>query len=199
MAQPLMPMATAVWLIENTTLSFEQIAEFCGLHPLQVQAIADGEVAAGIVGRNPVQAGELTREELERCEQNPAARLQMATSTVPRAAARTKGPRYTPVAKRQDKPNAIAWLVRNHPELSDTQISRLLGTTKTTIIAIRDRTHWNSANIKPQHPVDLGLCTYTELNSAIAEAQARVAVRDEEGTPEELPGEPAEPAEAARE
>lgn len=199
MAQPLMPMATAVWLIENTTLSFDQIAEFCGLHPLQVQAIADGEVAVGIVGRNPIQAGELSREEIERCEQNPAARLQMATSNVPRAAARTKGPRYTPVAKRQDKPNAIAWLVRNHPELSDTQISRLLGTTKTTIIAIRDRTHWNSANIKPQHPVDLGLCTYTELNSAIAEAQSRVTARDEEGTPEELPGEPAEPAEAAPE
>lgn len=199
MAQPLMPLATAVWLIENTTLSFDQIAEFCGLHPLQVQAIADGEVAVGIVGRNPVQAGELTQEEIERCEQNPAARLQMAASTVPRAAARTKGPRYTPVAKRQDKPNAIAWLIRNHPELSDAQISRLLGTTKATIIAIRDRTHWNSANIKPQHPVDLGLCTYTELNSAIAEAQSRVVARDEEGTPEAISDERAEPAEAAPE
>ena len=199
MAQPLMPLATAVWLIENTTLSFDQIAEFCGLHPLQVQAIADGEVAVGIVGRNPVQAGELTQEEIERCEQNPAARLQMAASTVPRAAARTKGPRYTPVAKRQDKPNAIAWLIRNHPELSDAQISRLLGTTKAKIIAIRDRTHWNSANIKPQHPVDLGLCTYTELNSAIAEAQSRVVARDEEAPPEAISDEGAEPAEAAPE
>ncbi len=185
MAQPLMPKATAVWLIENTTLTFEQVADFCGLHPLEVQAIADGEVAVGIVGRNPVQAGELTAEEIARCEQNPAARLQTAPSTIPRATVRTKGPRYTPVAKRHDKPNAIAWLLRNHPELSDAQISRLLGTTKNTITAIRDRTHWNTANIKPQHPVDLGLCTYTELNAAIAEAQSKIAARDAEGSPVE--------------
>lgn len=184
MAQPLMPKATAVWLIENTTLTFEQVAAFCTLHPLEVQAIADGEVAAGIVGRNPIQHGELTADEIARCEGNPQARLQMASSTVPRAAARSKGPRYTPVAKRQDKPDAIAWLVRNHPELSDAQISRLLGTTKNTIAAVRERSHWNTQNIKPRHPVDLGLCTYTELNAAVAEAQARVTARDEDGTPE---------------
>ena len=197
MTSPLMPKASAVWLIENTTLSFEQIADFCVLHPLEIQAIADGEVAAGIVGRSPIQNGELTADEIARCENNPSARLQLAPSSVPRAAARTKGPRYTPVAKRQDKPNGIAWLVRHHPELSDMQVSRLLGTTKTTIAAVRDRTHWNSSNIKPQHPVDVGLCTYTELNAAVAEAQARTGKRDVEGTPAPQPRVIAdEPAEA---
>ena len=183
MAQPLMPKATAVWLIENTTLDFAQIAAFCDLHPLEIQAIADGEVAAGIVGRNPVQSGELTAAEIARCEKDPTARLQTAPSNVPRPPVRTKGPRYTPVAKRQDKPNGIAWLVRNHPELSDLQISRLLGTTKNTITAVRDRSHWNSQNIKPQHPVDVGLCTYTELNAAIAAAQSKMTTRDVEGSP----------------
>lgn len=174
MTQPLMPKATAVWLIENTGLTFDQIGEFCGMHPLEVQAIADGEVAAGIVGRNPVQHGELTQAELERCEKDPSARLKMAPSAVPKAAARTKGPRYTPLTKRQDKPDGIAWLVRNHPELSDAQISKLLGTTKNTINAVRDRTHWNISNIKPRHPVDLGLCTYMELNAAVQKARAKL-------------------------
>jgi uncharacterized protein len=174
MAQPLMPKATAVWLIENTALTFEQIADFCGLHPLEVQAIADGEVAAGIIGRDPITHGELTREELTRCEGDPKVRLVMAKSAMPRAAGRTKGPRYTPMAKRQDKPNGIAWLIRHHPELADAQISKLLGTTKNTIQAGRDRTHWNSANIKPQHPVDVGLCTYTELNAAVERARSKL-------------------------
>src|SRR5690606_22985084 len=174
MTQPLMPKATAVWLIENTGLTFEQIGEFCGMHPLEVQAIADGEVAAGIVGRNPVQHGELTKEELERCEKDPNARLRMAPSAVPKAAARTKGPRYTPLTERQDKPDGIAWLVRNHPELSDAQLSKLLGTTKNTINAVRERTHWNISNIKPRHPVDLGLCTYMELNAAVQKARAKL-------------------------
>lgn len=174
MAQPLMPKATAVWLIENTALTFEQVADFCNLHPLEVQAIADGEVATGIIGRDPIAHGELKQEELTRCEGDPAARLVMAKSTMPRAAARTKGPRYTPVAKRQDKPNGIAWLTRHHPEVSDAQIAKLLGTTKSTIHAVRDRTHWNSANIKPQHPVDVGLCTYTELNAAVERARAKL-------------------------
>lgn len=174
MAQPLMPKATAVWLIESTALTFDQIADFCGLHPLEVQAIADGEVATGIIGRDPIAHGELDPEVLKRCEKDPSARLIMAKSTMPRAAARTKGPRYTPVAKRQDKPNGIAWIIRHHPEVPDSQVSKLLGTTKNTIQAVRDRTHWNSANIKPQHPVDLGLCTYMELNAAVERARAKL-------------------------
>lgn len=173
MAQPLMPKATAVWLIENTSLSFEQVAAFCGLHPLEVQAIADGEVAAGMVGLDPVANGQLTKEEIRRCESKPDARLRMQVQTLPQPAARTKGPRYTPVTKRGDKPDAIAWLVKNHPELSDAQISRLIGTTKPTISAIRDRTHWNSPNIKPRHPVGLGLCTQRELDEAVAQAGSR--------------------------
>ncbi|MET4697617.1 hypothetical protein ABIE65_000628 [Constrictibacter sp. MBR-5] len=180
MSQPLMPKATAVWLIENTSLTFEQVGAFCGYHPLEVQAIADGEVAIGIVGRSPITAGELTAEEIKRCEKDPAARLRIATLNVPRAAARTKGPRYTPVAKRQDKPDGIAWLVRNHPELSDAQISRLLGTTKNTIAAVRDRTHWNTQQIRARHPVDLGLCTYTELNREVEAARAKLP-------PDEIP------------
>jgi hypothetical protein len=173
MPNPLMPKATAVWLIDNTTLTFEQIAEFCLLHPLEVQAAADGEVAIGIVGRNPLTHGELTQEELDRCMADTTARLVMAESDVPKPELRTKGPRYTPVAKRQDKPDGIAWLIRQHSELSDAQISRLLGTTKSTINAVRDRTHWNTSNIKPRHPVDLGLCTYVDLNEAVQKARAK--------------------------
>jgi hypothetical protein len=174
MENPLMPKATAVWLIDNTSLTFDQVADFCVLHPLEVQAIADGEVAAGILGRNPIQNGELTQKELDRCLEDSSARLEIAARAVPIAAARTKGPRYTPLAKRQDKPDGIAWLTRNHPELSDPQISRLIGTTKSTINAIRDRTHWNTSNIKPRHPVDLGLCTYLELNAAVEKARAKL-------------------------
>lgn len=180
MSQPLMPKATCVWLIDNTALTFEQIGEFCAMHALEVQAVADGEVAQGIIGRDPVAAGELTQEEIARCEADPAARLKMSRAVMPRAAERTKGPRYTAMAKRQDKPDGIAWLVRNHPELSEAQIGKLLGTTKNTIAAVRDRTHWNSQNIRPRHPVDLGLCTYLELNAAVETARAKLSPEERE-------------------
>jgi uncharacterized protein len=171
MAQVLMPKATAVWLVENTTLTFEQVAAFCGLHPLEVQGIADGEVAIGIIGSDPTINGQLTAEEIKRCEEDPAARLQQAKVSIPLPQIRTKGPRYTPVSKRQDKPDAVAWLVRHHPELSDAQVSKLIGTTKQTIAQVRDRTHWNTANLRPRDPVLLGLCTQTDLNAAILKAR----------------------------
>ena len=171
MAQLLMPKATAVWLVENTTLTFDQIAEFCHLHPLEVQGVADGEVAVGIVGLAPVANGQLTREEIARCEGDPKARLQMAKQTIPLPTPRTKGPRYTPVSKRQDKPDAVAWLVRHHPELTDAQISKLIGTTKQTIAAVRDRSHWNASNLRPRDPVLLGLCSQGDLNEAVLKAR----------------------------
>lgn len=177
MSKPLMPKATAVWLIQNTALSFDQIAEFCGLHPLEVQGIADGEVAVGMVGLDPVANGQLTQAEIDRCVKDPDARLQMAKRDVPMPVTRTKGPRYTPVSKRQDKPDAIAWLLRHHPELVDSQIARLIGTTKPTIQAIRDRTHWNAPNIRPKDPVLLGLCTQTDLNLAVEKARKAAARR----------------------
>ncbi len=171
MAQLLMPKATAVWLVESTTLTFDQIAEFCHLHPLEVQGVADGEVAVGIVGLDPVTNGQLTREEIARCEGDPKARLQMAKQTIPLPTPRTKGPRYTPVSKRQDKPDAVAWLVRHHPELTDAQISKLIGTTKQTIAAVRDRSHWNASNLRPRDPVLLGLCSQGDLNEAVLKAR----------------------------
>ena len=171
MALPLMPKATAVWLVDNTGLSFEQVAAFCGLHPLEVQGIADGEVAVGIQGMDPVVSGELTREEIKRCEADPTARLATAKNDLPQPTKRTKGPRYTPVAKRQDKPDGIYWLVRHHPELKDSQIARLIGTTKTTIQAVRDRSHWNAQNIRPRDPVLLGLCSQSDLNAAVEKAR----------------------------
>jgi uncharacterized protein len=167
MAHPLMPKATAVWLIENTSLSFEQIAEYCGLHPLEVQGIADDEVSTGIQGLDPIARNQVTREEIERCQKDPSARLKMAVQDLPQPTKRTKGPRYTPVAKRQDKPDGIAWLARHHPELKDSQISRLIGTTKNTIQSVRERTHWNSPNIRPRDPVLLGLCSQIDLNQAV--------------------------------
>ena len=167
MPLPLMPKATAVWLVENTALSFEQIAAFCGLHSLEIQAIADGEVAVGMVGLDPIANSQLTKEELERCERDPTARLQLLQHDLPQPVPRSKGPRYTPVTKRGDKPDAIAWLLKMHPELSDAQISRLIGTTKPTIQAVRDKTHWNSQNIKPHSPVQLGLCTQRELDEVL--------------------------------
>jgi hypothetical protein len=170
-----MPKATAVWLIENTSLSFEQIADFCGLHPLEIQGIADDEVAAGIQGLDPVIRNQVTREEIERCQNDPSARLKMATHNLPQPAKRTKGPRYTPVAKRQDKPDGIAWLVRHHPELKDSQVAKLIGTTKNTIQAVRERTHWNSTNIRPRDPVLLGLCSQTDLNQAVDKARRAAA------------------------
>jgi hypothetical protein len=173
MALPLMPKATAVWLIEKTALSFTQIAEFCGMHPLEVQAIADGEVAAGIVGYDPVANAQVTAEDIRRCEADPDARLKLLPPTLP-PPKRGRGARYTPVAKRNDRPDAIAFLLRNYPQLSEAQLSKLLGTTKETIQKIRDRSHWNSANIKPRDPVILGLCSQTDLNAAIALANERL-------------------------
>jgi hypothetical protein len=180
-----MPKATAVWLVENTGLTFEQIAEFCGLHALEVQAIADGEVAAQMQGLDPVANGQITTEEIRRCEQDPAARLKLSEQAQPVPLVKHKGPRYTPISKRQDKPDAIAWLLKNHPELSDGQISKLVGTTKPTIAAVRDRTHWNSPNIKPRHPVALGLCTLPELEAAVSRASKgkKRAVVDDIGEP----------------
>lgn len=176
MAKPLMPKATAVWLIDNTTLTFEQIAEFCELHKLEVQAIADGEVGSTIVGSNPIQAGELTQEEIDRCIADPEARLKMSESNLPKPRKRAKGPRYTPVSKRGDKPDAIAWLLKKYPELSDAQISKIVGTTKPTINAVRDKTHANTPNIKPRDPVMLGLCKQDELNKVIEKARKKAGI-----------------------
>ncbi len=173
MALPLMPKATAVWLVENTSLSFEQIAGFTGMHELEIQAIADGEVAAGIVGVNPIANGQLTQEDLDRAQQDTRVRLKLNKTDIPLPKARSKGARYTPVSKRQDRPDAISWLLKHHPELTDAQISRLIGTTKPTILSVRDRSHWNATNIKPQNPVTLGLCTEPELEKAVIIAQRR--------------------------
>ena len=177
MAQPLMPHATASWLVDNTALSFQQIAEFCGLHILEIQAIADDTAATKLTGRDPVRAGELTMAEIEKGQDNPDYRLVMLKG--PEQVRRTKGPRYTPVSKRQDKPDGIAWIIRNHPEVTDGQISKLIGTTKTTIAAIRDRSHWNIANITPKDPVTLGLCSQRELDAAVARAAKRAGPSDE--------------------
>ncbi len=168
---PLMPKATAVWLVENTSLTFEQIAEFCKLHPLEVRGIADGEVAAGIKGLDPITSGQLTREELERAAKNPNHHLKLAERKVKvPEIKRTKGPRYTPVSKRQDRPNAILWLLRNHPELKDAQVIRLIGTTKSTIAQIRDRTHWNAQQLTPIDPVSQGLCSQIDLDFEVGRA-----------------------------
>jgi hypothetical protein len=173
MTMPLMPKATAVWLVENSSLTFDQIADFCGLHSLEIQAIADDEVAIGMQGMDPIASGELTQEELYRCAANSRAKLKLAKPTNPVSKARSKGARYTPVSKRQDRPDAIAWLLKNYTELSDGQISKLLGTTKNTINAIRDRSHWNMPNIKPQNPVSMGLCTNGEFERVIKVARRR--------------------------
>jgi hypothetical protein len=171
MATLLMSKATAVWLVENTTLTFDQIAEFCALHPLEVQGIADGDVAAGMRGLDPVQAGQLSREELEKAEKDPNYRMRVQESKVRLPdLKRAKGPRYTPVSKRQDRPNAIQWLIRNHPELKDAQIIRLVGTTKSTIQSVRERSHWNSTNLQPLDPVTLGLCTQIDLDFEVNRA-----------------------------
>ena len=177
---PLMPKATAVWLVDNTSLSFDQIAAFCRLHPLEVKAIADGEAAQGIKGLDPVQTGQLTREEIERAQRNPAHKLSLAEPKVRVPESRRRGPRYTPVSRRQDRPNAILWLLRNHPELKDSQIMRLVGTTKPTIQSIRERTHWNANNLTPTDPVALGLCSQIELDLEVEKA-AKNAPRPMEG------------------
>lgn len=172
---PLMPKATAVWLVDNTALTFSQIGDFCKLHPLEVKGIADGEVAVGIKGMDPIAANQITRDEISAGEKDASHKLQLAKSkiVVP-VAAKRKGPKYTPVSRRQDRPDAISWLLRYHPELVDSQVMKLVGTTKTTINAIRDRTHWNSQNLKPVDPVTLGLCSQLELDLAVRKAAKRV-------------------------
>ncbi len=183
---PLMPHATASWLVDNTALTFEQIAEFCGLHILEVQAMADDLAASKYTGRDPVRAGELTMAEIERGQANAnyALRMQKAPVTV----SRTKGPRYTPVSKRQDKPDGIAWILRNHPEISDAAIGKLIGTTRNTITAIRERTHWNISNIQPKDPVTLGLCSQRELDAIVARAAKKAGLSDEAGDDARLGG-----------
>jgi hypothetical protein len=178
---PLMPKATAVWLVDNTSLSFDQIAQLCNLHPLEVKAIADGDAAQGIKGLDPVLTGQLTREEIAAAEADPNYRLHISEPKVRVPESKPKkGPRYTPVSRRQDRPNAILWLVRNHPELKDSQIMRLVGTTKSTILAIRERTHWNSANLQPLDPVTLGLCSQTDLDLEVQRAAKEKPVPVEE-------------------
>jgi len=172
--KPLMPKATAVWLIENTSLTFDQIADFCGIHPLEVKGIADEDVAKGIKGIDPVATGQLTHEQIEQAEKNPDLKLSMAPPKYKMPHVKMKKtPRYTPVSKRQDKPDAIYWILRNHPELTDADIMKLIGTTKATIAKIRDRAHWNSQNIKAVDPVTLGLCTQIELDFVVARAANR--------------------------
>jgi hypothetical protein len=170
-----MPKATAVWLVDNTSLTFEQIAEFCGLHVLEVKGIADGDVAHGIKGMDPISSGQLSREEIAKAEREPAHRLKLSEPKVEVPEVKTKrGPRYTPVSRRQDRPNAILWLLKNHPELKDSQIMRLVGTTKPTIIAIKERSHWNSPNLQAQDPVTLGLCSQIDLDGEVKKAAARI-------------------------
>ena len=184
MTLPLMPKATAVWLIENTALTFEQIANFCGMHPLEIKGIADDEVSVGLVGQNPVTAGQTTLEDIKRCEENKSARLQLTEAAKKHAEAKKKKvTRYTPVARRHDKPDAIAWIIKHCPEMNDAQIAKLIGTTKNTIIAIRSRHHWNIANLRPRDPVLLGLCsqvefdkTYERARDAVQAAKAKAAV-----------------------
>jgi hypothetical protein len=181
---PLMPKATAVWLVENTALSFDQVAEFCKLHPLEVKAIADGDAAQGIKGLDPIQTGQLTREEIEKAVADPDYRLHLLEPKVrlpEQKSGKKKGPRYTPVSRRQDRPNAILWLIRNHPELKDAQIMRLVGTTKSTIAGIRDRTHWNAATLTPLDPVTLGLCSQTDLDFEVRRASKEKPAPAESG------------------
>ncbi|WP_448580469.1 cell cycle transcriptional regulator TrcR [Thermaurantiacus sp.] len=173
-AQPLMPHATATWLVDNTSLTFQQIADFCQIHVLEVQAIADETAATRLTPRDPVRAGELTLEEIEKGQKDPSYRMRIIAG--PATQRRTSGPRYTPIAKRQDKPDGIAWIIRNHPEITDSQISRLIGTTKATISAIRNREHWNMANISPKDPVTLGLCSQRELDALVAAAAKKAGI-----------------------
>jgi hypothetical protein len=179
--QLLMPKATAVWLVDNTALSFDQIATFCKMHPLEIKAIADGEAAQGIKGLDPINTGQLSREEIARAEKDINYRIKLSEPKVHVPEAKRKGARYTPLSKRQDRPNAILWMVRNHPELKDAQISRLVGTTKSTIEQIRDRTHWNSANLQPMDPVTLGLCSQIDLDIEVDRAARNRPIEPESG------------------
>jgi uncharacterized protein len=174
MSHPLMPHATASWLVDNSALTFEQIADFCGLHILEVQAIADDTAATKLTGRDPIAAHEVTMEEIEKAQADPEYRMEMLKG--PEQVRRTKGPRYTPVSKRQDKPDGIAWLLRNHPEISDAQVGKLIGTTRNTIHAIRDRTHWNIVEIVPKDPVTLGLCSQRELDAVVTKAAKKAGI-----------------------
>ena len=177
--QILMPKATAVWLVDNTSLTFEQIADFCGLHPLEVKGIADGEVARDIRGADPIANGQLSREELDAAQENPAYRMKAQKSRhAELLKPQKKVSRYTPVSRRQDRPDAIAWFLRNHPEIADSQIVKTLGTTKATIDQVRNRTHWNASNIKPVDPVTLGLITQLELDSIVKKAAEKKAKED---------------------
>ncbi|PTX54889.1 hypothetical protein C8N43_3712 [Litoreibacter ponti] len=175
MALPIMAKATAVWLVDNTTLTFPQIADFCGLHELEVQGIADGDVAAGVKGFDPIANNQLTQDEIDRAEKDRKYRLKLKYNAAAEGEQVRRGPRYTPLSKRQDRPASILWLVKFHPELSDGQISKLVGTTKPTINAIRERTHWNIQNIQPIDPVALGLCKQSELDAAVQKANAKKA------------------------
>jgi hypothetical protein len=176
MAEILMPKATAVWLIDNTALTFDQIAAFCGLHPLEVKGIADGDVAIGVRGLDPIANAQLSREEIAKAEADPTHRLQVQEGRkLDLPPVKKRGGRYTPVSRRQDRPDAIAWFLRNHPEVTDAQISKLIGTTKATIDSVRDRTHWNTSGIKPVDPVTIGLCTQIELDGIVKAAAARRA------------------------
>jgi uncharacterized protein len=175
MALPIMAKATAVWLVDNTTLSFKQISDFCGLHELEVNGIADGEVAQGIKGFDPIANHQLTREEIKKGEDSPIHKLELMYYAAAEGEQKRRGPRYTPLSKRQDRPAAILWLVKFHPELTDGQISKLVGTTKPTIQAMRERTHWNIANIQPIDPVALGLCKQLELDAAVQKAAKKKA------------------------
>ena len=174
---PLMPHATASWLVDTTALTFEQIAEFCGLHILEVQAMADDLASSKYTGRDPVRAGELTMAEIERGQADPNYKLKMQKAPV--NVSRTKGARYTPVSKRQDKPDGIAWILRHHPEISDAQVGKLIGTTRNTITAIRERSHWNIANIQAKDPVTLGLCSQRELDAIVARAAKKAGIQDD--------------------
>ncbi len=193
----LMPKATAVWLVDNTALTFDQIGALCGLHHLEVKSIADGDSAQGIKGLDPIQTGQLSRDQIKDAEQDPSVRLSLLEPKVKVPELKKKGPRYTPVSRRQDRPNAILWLVRNHPEMKDSQIIRLVGTTKTTISAIRDRTHWNSTNLQPLDPVTLGICSQIDLDFEVAKA-AKYLPKVEEGATEDglLPASETQGAEA---
>ena len=190
MADILMPKATAVWLIDNTTLTFDQIADFCGLHHLEVKGIADGDVAENMRGVDPIAGGELMREEIAKGEEDSTYRLEMAPSKIAHIPQpKRKGARYTPVTRRQDKPDAIAWFIRNHPEVTDAHIGKLIGTTKSTINNVRERTHWNAANIKPVDPVTLGLCSQIELDEVIAKsADKRRKMEEARAKEEDGPG-----------
>ena len=184
MTMPLMPKATAVWLIDKTALTFTQIADFCGMHPLEIQAIADGEVAQGIVGYDPVANHQVTAAEIKRCEADEALRLKLLAPANP-PPKKGRGARYTPVAKRNDRPDAIAFLLRNFPQLSELQVVKLLGTTKETIQKVRERSHWNSTNIKPRDPVILGLCSQTDLNAAVNQSNERL-IREGKTVPQPM-------------